>query len=125
LPELQSSVGLVHSGGYPLFERFAIGLAAEGRHVRLARHAHPAITRAEAVAAMWPHLRRTSGAWVVRLRANGRERLVWLLAIRHGCVQSYGPVGGRYRTMWAGFVDARTGRPMYQITVGSGRARPC
>ncbi|HEY2354676.1 MAG TPA: hypothetical protein VGH79_07255 [Gaiellaceae bacterium] len=108
-----------------LFERFVNGLAAEGRHVRLARRAQPAITRAEAVAAMWPGRRRTSGAWVVHVRMNGHERLAWLLAIRHGCVQSYGPVGGRYRTMWAGFVDATTGRPLYRITVGGGRARPC
>lgn len=108
-----------------LLERFVAGLAAEGRHVTAARHAHAAVTRVAAIMTMSPTFRRPSGTWLVRLRVNGRERLVWLLAVRHGCVPSYGPVGGSYRTMWAGFVDATTGRPLYQITVGDGPARPC
>ena len=108
-----------------LLERFVVGLAAEGRHVKPAPRAQAAVTRAAAIDAMSPMFRRASGAWLVRLRGNGRWRLVWLLAIRHGCVPSYGPVGGSYRTMWAGFVDANTGRPMYEITVGDGKARPC
>jgi hypothetical protein len=108
-----------------LFGRFVAGLAAEGKHVTAARHAHAEVTKAAAIRTMSPTFRWPSGAWLVRLEVNGRERLVWLLAVRHGCVPSYGPVGGSYRTMWAGFVDATTGRPLYQITVGSGPARPC
>lgn len=110
---------------HTLLERFVVGLAAEGRHVKPEPHAQAGVTRAAAINAMSPTFRKASGAWLVRLRTNGRWRLVWLLAIRHGCVPSYGPVGGSYRTMWAGFVDAHTGRPLYQITVGDGKARPC
>jgi hypothetical protein len=106
-----------------LFERVVAELADEGRHVGVARHAHPAVTRAAALTAMSLTFRRSSVAWLVRLKAGGRERLVWLLAQPRTCIPLYGPTGGVYRATLAGFVDASTGKPLFAITVGGSRPR--
>jgi hypothetical protein len=105
------------------FERLVAGLAAEGRRVRAAPRAHPTVTQEAALGAIRPVLRGTARAWLVRLRVDGRWRLVWLFAAPDTCVPSYGPTGGVYRTTLAGFVDASSGRPLFAITVGGSRVR--